>query len=119
MASSQASWVIPMSEPMFACCECCADGVDPELHAAPDFKGHDIGCTLCQSYWQWKPSDPALAEDWLNEKLAAAWNAGHERGFWNGRLSQIDVPYGAPDPLIGRNDAAAHNPYASTQKEQA
>lgn len=44
-------------------------------------------------------------------KLEDAWADGHERGFWNGRLSQLEVPYGTQAPLIGRNDAEANNPY--------
>ncbi|AYR00933.1 hypothetical protein PP636_gp40 [Arthrobacter phage Hestia] len=45
--------------------------------------------------------------------MAQAWDAGHERGFWNGRLSELTVPYDAPDPLIGKQDAEANNPYRS------
>jgi hypothetical protein len=44
---------------------------------------------------------------------AEAWDEGHERGFWNGRLSQLTAPYDAPDPLIGKQDAEANNPYRS------
>ena len=42
---------------------------------------------------------------------ADAWAEGHESGFWNGRLSQLTVPYDAPDPLIGKQHAYATNPY--------
>lgn len=34
----------------FECCECCAGGVDPDLHSDPEFEGHEIGCTLCSNY---------------------------------------------------------------------
>jgi hypothetical protein len=44
---------------------------------------------------------------------AEAWDEGHERGFWNGRLSELTAPYDAPDPLIGKQDAEANNPYRS------
>lgn len=43
-------------------------------------------------------------------KLEDAWDEGHVRGFWNGRLSQL-TSYDAPDPLIGAADAKANNPY--------
>ena len=45
------------------------------------------------------------------EALTRAWAEGHESGFWNGRLSQLSVPYDAPDPLIGKAHADATNPY--------
>lgn len=45
------------------------------------------------------------------ERLAKAYFEGHERGFWNGRLSQMSIPYDAPKPEIGINDAKASNPY--------
>lgn len=44
-------------------------------------------------------------------KLEDAWDEGYERGFWNGRLSELTVPYGTQAPLVGRNDAEANNPY--------
>lgn len=49
----------------------------------------------------------------FNRELAKAWKRGHESGFWNGRLSQLTVPYDAPRPDIGVEHANATNPYGS------
>lgn len=58
-------------------------------------------------------ADIEVVADMVKAAKANGWDEGHERGFWNGRLSELTVPYDAPDPLIGKQDAEANNPYRS------
>jgi len=51
------------------CCECCKQGVDPDLHADPEFKGHDTDCTLCDraaigDYYPGWDDRKSLSEVW-------------------------------------------------------
>jgi hypothetical protein len=55
--------------------------------------------------------DAVVNRETKREELAEAWADGHESGFWNGRVSQLNIPYGAPIPDIGAEHEKATNPY--------
>ena len=57
-------------------------------------------------------ADPAQSDE-TSSRLAAAWDEGHEAGFWNGRLSSNDA-----EALTGIEHAKANNPYRSPTQER-
>lgn len=38
-------------EERYECCNCCSSGTDPDLHADPEFAGHDLPCLSCGQTW--------------------------------------------------------------------
>lgn len=77
---------------------------DIEQHAVSFNEGYEAAMA------QHLADDPSVAQDWLDENLAEAWDKGHESGYWNGRQSSSILPHDHEGPM-GIDHAKANNPY--------